>query len=184
MPSQLSGGQKQRVALARALVCNPKVLLLDEPLSALDAEMHHQMQVFLKDLQRRVKTTFILVTHDQEEAITMSDRIAVRSAGRMEQIGTDQDVYYAPKTRFVANFFGDNNLIGANVASGGVVESPFGSFASPEAQARGPVTLAIRPEAIGVNAADATDQIVIPAQITQVNFGPLDASHRDAFRPP
>ncbi|MEO7381824.1 MAG: ATP-binding cassette domain-containing protein [Paracoccaceae bacterium] len=135
-PSQLSGGQKQRVALARALVCEPKVLLLDEPLSALDAEMRGQMQVFLKDLQRRVKTTFILVTHDQEEAITMSDRIAVMSAGQIEQIGTQRDVYYAPQTRFVASFFGDNNLLQATALPDGSVDSPLGHIDGPRAMGK------------------------------------------------
>src|SRR4051794_16732310 len=110
-PSQLSGGQKQRVALARAIVCEPELILLDEPLSALDAELRRQMQLFLKDLQRRLAITFLFVTHDQEEAITMSDRIVVMNKGRIEQIGAPKDIYYAPATLFVARFFGDNNII-------------------------------------------------------------------------
>jgi spermidine/putrescine transport system ATP-binding protein len=110
-PAQLSGGQKQRVALARALVCRPKILLLDEPLSALDAELRRQMQAFLKRLQREVATTFIFVTHDQEEAMTISDRICVMNRGAIEQIGNPAEVYYQPQTEFVATFFGENNLI-------------------------------------------------------------------------
>jgi spermidine/putrescine transport system ATP-binding protein len=106
-PAQLSGGQKQRVALARAIVCEPKLILLDEPLAALDAEMRRQMQFFLKDLQRRIATTFLFVTHDQEEAITMSDRIVVMDKGRIEQIGAPTSIYYSPKTPFVARFFGE-----------------------------------------------------------------------------
>jgi spermidine/putrescine transport system ATP-binding protein len=114
-PSALSGGQKQRVALARALVCQPKVLLLDEPLSALDAKLRHQMQLELKHLQRSLGITFVFVTHDQEEALTMSDRIAVVHQGRVEQIGTGDDIYHLPKTRFVAEFIGQANLVPAEV---------------------------------------------------------------------
>src|SRR6185295_8946122 len=96
-PAQLSGGQRQRVALARALICQPKLLLLDEPLGALDAELRRQMQTFLKRLQREVATTFLFVTHDQEEAITMSDRICVMNRGRIEQIGDPASIYYRPQ---------------------------------------------------------------------------------------
>ncbi|WP_081687990.1 ABC transporter ATP-binding protein [Rhizobium mesoamericanum] len=184
MPSQLSGGQKQRVALARALVCEPKVLLLDEPLSALDAEMRYQMQTFLKDLQRRVDTTFILVTHDQEEAITMSDRIAVMSAGRIEQIGDHREVYYAPKTPFVASFFGDTNLIDAALAPDGCLETPFGPIADVAARGSGRVKViaSLRPEAIQLGVASSKDpgiqregdRICIPARIRKTIFaGPL-----------
>ena len=118
IPAQLSGGQNQRVALARAIVCEPKVILLDEPLAALDASLRRQMQVFLKQIQRRIKTTFVFVTHDQDEAITMSDRIVVMSQGRIEQVGTPKDLYYRPRTRFVAGFFGDNNLIAGDRRAG------------------------------------------------------------------
>jgi len=110
LPRQLSGGQKQRVALARAIICEPRVILLDEPLGALDAELRRQMQVFLKGLQRRIKTTFVFVTHDQEEAITMSDRIVVMNKGRIDQLGEPRELYYQPATEFVASFFGDNNV--------------------------------------------------------------------------
>lgn len=111
MPNQLSGGQQQRVALARAIVCEPKVVLLDEPLGALDAELRKQMQAFLKNLQKRIKTAFVFITHDQEEAIILSDRIAVLNNHQLEQIGTPEELYYKPKTPFIANFFGENNIL-------------------------------------------------------------------------
>jgi ABC-type Fe3+/spermidine/putrescine transport system ATPase subunit len=111
-PGQLSGGQRQRVALARALVNEPKVLLLDEPLGALDLKLREEMQVELKAIQRRVGITFLFVTHDQEEALTMSDRIAVFNQGRIEQVGTPAEVYERPATAFVAGFVGTSNRIG------------------------------------------------------------------------
>jgi len=114
-PSQLSGGQRQRVALARAIVCEPKVLLLDEPLSALDARLRDQMRGELKKLQKRLGITFIFVTHDQEEALTMSDRIAVIHKGRVEQVGPVSDIYYRPATRFVASFIGETNILSAEI---------------------------------------------------------------------
>jgi ABC-type Fe3+/spermidine/putrescine transport system ATPase subunit len=112
MPPQLSGGERQRVALARSLVLEPDVLLLDEPLSALDPQLRKQVRAELKDLQRRVGVTFLFVTHDQEEALSMSDSIAVMHRGAVEQVGTPEDVYCRPKTRFVANFLGVMNWIG------------------------------------------------------------------------
>lgn len=115
-PSQLSGGQRQRVALARALINHPKVLLLDEPLGALDLKLRQQMQVELKSIQERVGITFIFVTHDQEEALTMSDRIAVFNQGRIEQVGTPAEVYEHPSTPFVAGFVGTSNLVSGDVA--------------------------------------------------------------------
>jgi spermidine/putrescine transport system ATP-binding protein len=118
-PAQLSGGQRQRVALARAVVCEPKVLLLDEPLSALDAKLRTQMRSELKQLQKRLGITFIFVTHDQEEALTMSDRIAVMSCGRVEQIGTVNEIYYQPATRFVATFIGETNIVEAEIVEKG-----------------------------------------------------------------
>ena len=115
-PSQLSGGQRQRVALARALVNHPKVLLLDEPLGALDLKLRQQMQVELKNIQREVGITFIFVTHDQEEALTMSDRIAVFNEGKIEQVGSPAEVYEHPSTPFVAGFVGTSNLVSGEVA--------------------------------------------------------------------
>ncbi|MEQ1862080.1 MAG: ABC transporter ATP-binding protein [Chthoniobacteraceae bacterium] len=118
-PAELSGGQRQRVALARAVVCEPKVLLLDEPLSALDAKLRHQMQLELKRLQQRLGITFIFVTHDQEEALTMSDRIAVMNKGRIEQLASVDEVYHRPRTSFVAKFIGEANILPAVVSSRG-----------------------------------------------------------------
>jgi spermidine/putrescine transport system ATP-binding protein len=114
-PHQLSGGQKQRVALARALVCRPQVLLLDEPLSALDARLRRAMQLELKRLQRQLGITFVFVTHDQEEALTMSDRIAVVHRGRIEQLDTAQAIYHRPATPFAASFVGETNLFTAQL---------------------------------------------------------------------
>src|SRR5947208_241261 len=139
-PSQLSGGQQQRVALARALILNPSVLLLDEPLGALDAKLRKALQVELKALQERVGVTFIYVTHDQEEALTMSDRLAVMSNGRIEQVGTPAEVYEEPATAYVADFLGVSNLMEARVedgASNGRCRVRLGTF-TPEA-ARGGV---------------------------------------------
>ena len=114
-PSQLSGGQQQRVALARALAPQPKVLLLDEPLSALDLKLRKAMQLELKHLQRETGITFIFVTHDQEEALTMSDRIAVMSSGELQQLGSPRDIYETPRNVFVADFIGDTNLLEVQV---------------------------------------------------------------------
>ena len=115
-PSQLSGGQRQRIALARALVNRPKVLLLDEPLGALDLKLREEMQVELKSIQHDVGITFVFVTHDQGEALSMSDRIAVFNNGRIEQVGTPQEIYEGPTTPFVANFVGTSNLVSAQLA--------------------------------------------------------------------
>ncbi len=111
LPSQLSGGQQQRVALARALAPQPRVLLLDEPLSALDLKLRQAMRVELKQLQETTGITFVFVTHDQEEALTMSDRIAVMSAGEVQQVGSPRDIYETPVKRFVADFIGETNLL-------------------------------------------------------------------------
>ncbi len=118
LPHELSGGQRQRVALARALVSRPKVVLLDEPLGALDLQLRHKMQVVLKDLHQQLRITFIYVTHDQGEALAMSDRIAVMNLGRIEQCATAKDVYYQPSTRFVASFIGKSNLLDCRLDAG------------------------------------------------------------------
>ncbi len=115
MPDQLSGGQRQRVALARALAPDPRLLLLDEPLAALDAKLRAQVQLELKDIQRRTGKTFFFVTHDQDEALTMSDRIVVMNEGRVEQSGTPEDLYHHPASRFVAEFIGETNLFSGTV---------------------------------------------------------------------
>ncbi|TNC67523.1 ABC transporter ATP-binding protein [Rubellimicrobium roseum] len=114
-PSQLSGGQRQRVALARAIVAKPRLLLLDEPLSALDRNLRQQMQLELKDLQHRLGIAFVFVTHDQEEALTMSDRVVLMRAGRIEQQGSPRDIYRRPRSRFVAEFIGETNLFSITV---------------------------------------------------------------------
>ncbi len=152
--SQISGGQQQRVALARALAPQPKVLLLDEPLSALDYKLRKEMQIELKRLQHETGITFIFVTHDQEEALTMSDRIAVMSGGRILQIGTAHEIYDRPVERFVANFIGETNFLEGEVTGQGqgtvAVTLPSGATLTaglPEGVApRGRVTLVIRPE--------------------------------------
>lgn len=115
MPDQLSGGQKQRVAIARAIINDPKVLLLDEPLGALDLKLRRQMQLELKHLQKKLGITFLFVTHDQEEAMTMSDRICVMNNGLIEQVGTPKEIYEKPRTRFVADFIGDTNIFDGTV---------------------------------------------------------------------
>ena len=130
-PSALSGGQRQRVALARALVNRPQVLLLDEPLGALDLKLRQEMQVELKDIQREVGITFVFVTHDQEEALTMSDRIAVFNRGRIEQVGTAEEVYDQPATAFVAGFVGTSNLFTGTLAEA-VVSRPGPALVRPE----------------------------------------------------
>jgi putative spermidine/putrescine transport system ATP-binding protein len=130
-PAQLSGGQRQRVALARALVMRPRVLLLDEPLGALDLKLRQAMQVELKEIQQAVGLTFLYVTHDQEEALTMSDRLAVFNQGRVEQVGTPADVYERPATGFVAGFVGVSNLIEGDAAAA-IIGSPQAVTIRPE----------------------------------------------------
>jgi spermidine/putrescine transport system ATP-binding protein len=155
-PPQLSGGQRQRVALARALVCRPQVLLLDEPLAALDAKLRHAMQLELKALQRQLGVTFIFVTHDQQEALAMSDRIALLNAGRIEQLGTPEAIYRHPRTAFAADFIGRANLIEAVVESAApgqlVCTTSDGSWVARngggERACGSNVTLMVRPEQI------------------------------------
>ena len=155
LPTRLSGGQQQRVALARALAPAPKVLLLDEPLSALDLKLRQAMRVELKTLQQETGITFIFVTHDQEEALTMSDRIAVMSAGRVQQIGTSRDIYEAPENRFVADFIGETNLLDVDVndVSQGLAQITLPGGRSIRCAASGATTgkhhLSIRPERLG-----------------------------------
>lgn len=173
-PAQLSGGQRQRVALARAIVCEPKVLLLDEPLSALDAKLRTQMRLELKQLQKRLGITFIFVTHDQEEALTMSDRVAVLSAGRVEQIGTVNEIYYRPATRFVATFIGETNIVEADVEGrdnglircrleGGLQLSVRESSGTPVS---GKILLSLRPEKIRLSRQNPGGVNVFPGRIS------------------
>ena len=140
MPSQLSGGQRQRIAIARALALEPELLLLDEPLGALDLQLRRQMQVELKRLQKQLGITFIYITHDQEEAVNMSDRIAVMRAGRFEQIGTPEEIYDAPMTRYVAQFIGRSTILTGTVTAvngdTAVIEDENGRYPADASRAR------------------------------------------------
>jgi spermidine/putrescine transport system ATP-binding protein len=155
-PRQLSGGQQQRVALARALVNSPRVLLLDEPLGALDLKLRKEMQLFIKALQHDLGITFIHVTHDQEEAMTMADSIAVMNAGHIEQLGSPDDLYEHPATPFVARFLGVSNLLKGVAEGDGVVRLKDGTVVhAPSAGDRhGPVAVGIRPETIHLGAGE------------------------------
>jgi spermidine/putrescine transport system ATP-binding protein len=172
-PAQMSGGQRQRVALARAIVCEPKVLLLDEPLSALDAKLRTQMRVELKQLQKRLGITFVFVTHDQEEALTMSDRVAVINAGRVEQIGTVNEIYYQPATRFVATFIGETNIVEADVLSraGGKVRCRLEGGLELTVRdgplcGGGKILLSLRPEKVRLYRNDPGGENCFPARIS------------------
>ncbi|TXS38567.1 ABC transporter ATP-binding protein [Streptomyces sp. OR43] len=167
-PHQLSGGQQQRVAVARALINHPQVLLLDEPLGALDLKLRRQMQLELKRIQTEVGITFIHVTHDQEEAMTMADTVAVMNGGRVEQLGDPADLYENPRTTFVANFLGTSNLIEGEVVSTGtdlVVEAGGGKLRLPADRCPAPTAtggrllLGIRPEKISLAHRDDADEI-------------------------
>ncbi len=153
-PSQLSGGQQQRVALARAIVIQPPVLLCDEPLGALDRKLRQAMQFELKELQRALGVTLVFVTHDQEEALAMSDRIGIMNAGKLEQVGTPTDIYDRPRTRFVAEFIGDINLFKGQARHDGFLSHEGVRLPAPS-EARGEALLAVRPERIRLTAAGA-----------------------------
>ena len=168
--SQLSGGQRQRVALARALAPQPQVLLLDEPLSALDLKLRKEMQSELKRLQVETGITFVFVTHDQEEALTMSDRVAVMSAGRIRQLGTPREIYTRPTSRFVADFIGETNFLTATLDGATATLPGGGRIALAAPGAAGPETLAVRPEHIRLAAPDAPG--ALPATVSHsVYFG-------------
>ena len=177
-PGQLSGGQQQRVALARALVLEPEVLLCDEPLGALDKKLRQAMQFELKELQRKIGVTLVYVTHDQEEALAMSDRIAVMAAGRLAQVGPPAEIYDRPATRFVAEFIGEANLFEgrAEAALGGFrLTAPDGLavLVAGAPPAGGRATIALRPEKLALGAApgalDGFDNR-LPGRIESVNF--------------
>jgi spermidine/putrescine transport system ATP-binding protein len=167
-PEQLSGGQKQRVALARALAPGPKILLLDEPLSALDAKLRQRMRSELKALQRETGITFVFVTHDQDEALAMSDRIAVMQGGKVQQLGRPEEIYEAPTNRFVADFIGGANLIPARMGTEGAMAEGLGTVPA-EGVAGSEVTLAIRPERLA---------ILPEAQHQPGDLGPLTITER------
>ncbi len=185
--SQLSGGQKQRVALARSLVLEPSILLLDEPLSALDLQLRKQLQTALKEIQRELGTTFVFVTHDQEEATLMSDRIVVMSAGAIQQFGTPTQIYASPANLFVAKFIGELNeipgRIGAVTADTVEIEGPGGRHAMPAGALRGfapepgaACVLGLRPERIGIlpQAGAAEGRICLPGTVLErIALGPL-----------
>ncbi|WBB88740.1 ABC transporter ATP-binding protein [Verrucosispora sp. WMMC514] len=179
-PAQLSGGQQQRVALARALINHPQVLLLDEPLGALDVKLRRRMQLELKRLQTEVGITFVHVTHDQEEAMTMADTVAVMNAGRIEQLGAPAELYEFPATAFVANFLGQSNLIAGDISGGNgsdLLVTAYGArFSVPSARSRadqGPVLLGVRPEKLRLAAAAGqvpTGHQHVEGSITDVSY--------------
>ena len=175
-PNQLSGGQQQRVALARAIVLRPAVLLLDEPLGALDAKLRRTLQVELNALQKQVGITFLYVTHDQEEALTMSDRLAVMSHGKIAQLGSPEQVYSEPADAYVADFLGVSNLMDATVESSGSgpCQVRLGDFVlgaeAGDLRATGAVKLAIRPERIQVHPQDATGVNRMPGMVERLVF--------------
>jgi spermidine/putrescine transport system ATP-binding protein len=176
-PTQLSGGQQQRVALARALVLEPSVLLLDEPLGALDAKLRQALQVELKALQETVGITFVYVTHDQEEALTMSDRLAVMSGGRIQQVGTPAQVYEEPAGAFVADFLGVSNLMAAQAEGPagdrrcGVRLGQFQLQAERgDLAARGPVKLVIRPERVRLEPYGSSGENRLPGMVERLVY--------------
>jgi putative spermidine/putrescine transport system ATP-binding protein len=174
-PSKLSGGQQQRIALGRSLIVNPKVLLLDEPLGALDRSLRESMQFEIRAMQQRLGITTLLVTHDQEEALSMSDKVAVMSGGRILQTGAPNDIYDRPQSRFVAEFLGTSNILEGRVSAegtlllvpgrGGDIAVPLGTPASPGA----PLVLSVRPERIRLGASDG-EGLNFAARITGAVF--------------
>jgi spermidine/putrescine transport system ATP-binding protein len=185
-PAQLSGGQQQRVALARALAPGPKVLLLDEPLSALDLKLRQEMRVELKQLQRETGITFVFVTHDQEEALTMSDRIAVMSSGEIQQIGAPTEIYEAPVNRFVADFIGETNFLDVVVEAtdGPLWQCRLGAFSLKSQPADGfakgsKATVSVRPERLAVTdpGADINMEGGIPGIVARTVYLGTDTQH-------
>jgi spermidine/putrescine transport system ATP-binding protein len=185
-PAQLSGGQKQRVALARAFINEPEVLLLDEPLGALDLKLRKELQVELSALQKRLGITFVFVTHDQEEALVMSDRIAVMRAGRIEQLGEAHALYERPRNRFVGQFLGSCNLFGGRVTSSDaetlVVETAAGPLRAvrhaDDPPLGGTASLAVRPEKLALVSPFREGDNVFPARIDQVVYIGSESHYR------
>jgi len=173
-PDQLSGGQQQRVALARALAKRPAVLLLDEPLGALDLKLRRQMQGELARIHDQVGTTFVFVTHDQEEALSMATRIAVMSQGRVVQTGTPEEIYHHPRNRFVADFIGESNFLDGSVrAEAGSAVFVVGDGATvplPNGASPGPATLMVRPEALRIGAPATAPAQALRGRVTHVAF--------------
>ncbi len=187
-PTQLSGGQQQRVALARAVVNRPALLLLDEPLGALDLKLRRQMQVELKDIQSEVGLTFLHVTHDQEEAMTMADTVAVMNKGRIEQMGAPQELYELPHTAFVAKFLGQSNLFTGEVVSSSktslVVDAAGAKIEVPLERAQrhnGRITVGVRPEKVSLHdtapTSDSARNTIGPGRITDVSFSGVSTQY-------
>jgi putative spermidine/putrescine transport system ATP-binding protein len=172
-PRQISGGQKQRVALARALVNRPRLLLLDEPLSALDANLRLEMQRELKLLQREVGITFIFVTHDQSEALAISDRVVLLHHGKVEQCGSPRTIYSTPRTAYAASFLGKSNLVTGTVRQG---VADCGAFCVPIDLPDGPVTFSLRPECVVPASEAAGEQVVrLVAEVVAEQFHGADS---------
>jgi iron(III) transport system ATP-binding protein len=174
-PGQLSGGQQQRVALARALVLNPDILLLDEPLSNLDAKIRVQVRAEIRRLQQELRITTIYVTHDQEEALSLSDRVAVMRDGRVLQVGAPKELYERPRTRFVADFVGTNNLVPGRVSERGpeqlVVQTPLGPLRAIAATVVGErCVLAIRPENVALDSGPSPAGNVVRGRVAFVSY--------------
>ena len=171
-PSHLSGGQQQRVALARALILNPSVLLLDEPLGALDAKLRKTLQIELKALQETIGITFLYVTHDQEEALTMSDRLAVMANGKIQQVGSPSEVYEEPLTAYVADFLGVSNLMPALGDGRGTVRLGDFQFTATRGDysARGPIRIVIRPERVLIEDQGTSGENRIPGMVERVLY--------------
>jgi ABC-type Fe3+/spermidine/putrescine transport system ATPase subunit len=176
-PRQLSGGQQQRVALARTLVFNPSVVLMDEPLGALDRKLREHMQMEIKEIQRRLGITVVYVTHDQEEALTLSDRIAVMNRGRLEQVGPAEELYHRPRSRFVADFIGESNFLTGCVVGRderAVIFETTGGWklraAAVPGVTPGPAVLFVRPEKVEVIAEVSEDLNVGSATVREVVF--------------
>ncbi len=187
LPAQLSGGQQQRIALARALAPDPAVLLLDEPLSALDAKVREDLRFEIRDVQRRLGITTIMVTHDQDEALTMADRIVVMRGGAIEQIGTPTGLYESPATRFVAEFIGRMNVLDVTCASDGGVRFAGAPLTVAAGQSEQPRLLAIRPEAITLTDPAAGGDNLVTGNVAEVVYlgnlsrivvATADGSHR------
>jgi spermidine/putrescine ABC transporter ATP-binding subunit len=171
LPTQLSGGQQQRVAVARALVNNPAVLLLDEPLGALDLKLRKRLQIELAQIHRDVGTTFVYVTHDQEEAMSMATRIAVMNNGRIEQVGTPHEIYHRPTSAFVADFIGESNFIDVEIGPGGTAALDNGAeVPAPSPRTSGRATLMVRPESIQVRHLADANGTGLRGRIAQSSF--------------
>jgi putative spermidine/putrescine transport system ATP-binding protein len=170
LPRELSGGQQQRVALARALVIRPDVLLLDEPLSNLDAKLRETVRVEIRELQHKLGITTVMVTHDQEEALIMADRLVVMSEGKVRQVGTQRDLYERPADRFVAGFVGRSNLLNGRIVATGRFETEAGLSIACHDGAVGPGVIALRPERLAIGPAAANLDNRLPGTVELVSY--------------